>query len=197
MRRLLNSYSLSLQRTFASFSRRITSWGPCTDQMPRGTIDVTWHYQKVVVVNLESKTILMSLLAWRIENHVRFTRITKSVLFKLLFSAFPPYRCTQADPSGPLHMLYQRSLTMKLNSLLLLLSLFSWALGQRCDNQNGEWADYKYKPCGSANTTFSTCCLPGDPCLPNGLCEWTGHFRYQGACSSDDMSECQFVCDLS
>ncbi|KLO91722.1 uncharacterized protein LW93_4619 [Fusarium fujikuroi] len=85
---------------------------------------------------------------------------------------------------------------MKLNSLLLLLSLFSWALGQRCDNPNGEWADYKYKPCGSGNTTFSTCCLPGDRCLPNGLCEWTGHFRYQGACSSDDMSECQFVCDL-
>jgi hypothetical protein len=67
----------------------------------------------------------------------------------------------------------------------------------QCYYPDGSLAvDYDFVPCTS--TGVSACCVlgEGDVCMPDGLCNWTGHYLYRGSCTSEswDSTDCPDYC---
>src|SRR5436190_9734560 len=72
--------------------------------------------------------------------------------------------------------------------------------GVKCFYPDGDPAiDYQFVPC-SPGKPVSACCVPseGDVCLPSGLCNWTDHYPYRGACTSRNWGAgCPNFCSSS
>ncbi|KAH6999907.1 hypothetical protein EDB80DRAFT_896389 [Ilyonectria destructans] len=80
-----------------------------------------------------------------------------------------------------------------MRSWLILSALIGLATAICYFPSGGETGD-EYKPCGADNTNWSTCCLEGDMCLENGLCQEVDGDRYRGPCDNPEGNGCYQVC---